>query len=93
MTKKAKLEFEGKVQSWGNSLGLRINRTISELTGLRKGTLVSIGVTEDAVVVRRKPPESYAGRRYTEAELLKGMTPHTAHADEVPELLAGEAEN
>jgi antitoxin MazE len=83
-------EFEGTVQPWGNSLGLRITRAVSELAQLDKGTRVSIEVTADGLVIRRKLAARRAPLPYTEADLLKGLTPLTAHADELPSLVAAE---
>lgn len=79
--------FEGTVQQWGNSLGLRITRAVCELARIRKGTRVRMEVTEDGLLVR---PELDEARAYSEKELLAGLTPYSAHADEVPALLKSE---
>lgn len=80
--------FEGHVQAWGNSMGLRITRAVGRLAGLEKGTPVTIELTREGLLIRKKeqPP-----RIWTESELLDGLTPYTAHADELPTLLPGEA--
>jgi antitoxin MazE len=79
--------FEGTVQQWGNSLALRITRAVSELAQLPKGAKVRMQVTEHGLLIRplAEKPESFA-----EDELLAGLTPHTAHADELPRLLTSE---
>ncbi|OGT91395.1 MAG: hypothetical protein A2286_09065 [Gammaproteobacteria bacterium RIFOXYA12_FULL_61_12] len=90
MNRQPAAEFEGKVQPWGNSLGLRITKAVSELAHLEKGAQVSIEVTEEGLVIRRKAPRRGGLAPYSEAELLEGLTPHRAHADELLSLLAGE---
>jgi antitoxin MazE len=91
MSTRGTAEFESTVQPWGNSLGLRITRAVSELAHLDKGTRVSIEVTADGLVIRRKlAAKQRAPLPYTEADLLKGLTPLTAHADELPSLVAAE---
>jgi antitoxin MazE len=90
MVNQTTLTFEGTVQPWGNSLGLRITRAISELAHLEKGARVSIEITDEGVLIRRKTVEPKRALPWTEADLLKGLTPHTAHADELPKLTPGE---
>ncbi len=90
MAATAKAKFEGAVQSWGNSLGIRITRPMSSMAHLERGDKVDIEVTEDGLLIRRKAKQ----RRklpYSEADLLADMTPHKAHADELPSLLDSEA--
>ncbi|GAB6057211.1 AbrB/MazE/SpoVT family DNA-binding domain-containing protein [Desulfonatronum parangueonense] len=81
------ITFEGTVQQWGNSLGLRITRTVGDLARIKKGTRVRLEVTEDGLLVR---PIVDDARTYSEKELLAGLTPFKAHADEVPNLLETE---
>ncbi len=76
--------FEGKIQAWGNSMGLRITRAIGEAAGLDRGTAVSLELTDEGLLIR---PKRAAIRHWTEDELLQGLTPHTAHADELPKLM------
>ncbi len=80
-------KFEARIQAWGNSMGLRITRPVGELAGLGKGDAVTLEVTEEGLLIRRKAP---VPRAWTEEELLAGLSPHQAHADELPELLPPE---
>jgi antitoxin MazE len=80
-------KFTGRIQAWGNSMGLRITQPLGELAGLGKGDAVTLEVTEDGLLIRRKTP---LPRAWTEEELLAGLSPHQAHADELPELLSRE---
>ncbi|MCC5864659.1 MAG: AbrB/MazE/SpoVT family DNA-binding domain-containing protein [Wenzhouxiangella sp.] len=68
-------------------MGLRITKTIGEAARLEKGALVTMELTEDGLLIR---PKSSAARTWSEDELLDGMTPYKAHADELPELVSSE---
>jgi len=83
-------KFEGSIQPWGNSLGLRITKAIGDLAHLGKGTKVVVEVTEAGLVVRPKKPGKYRALPYTEREMVAGLTAHTAHADELPKLQLSE---
>jgi antitoxin MazE len=81
------IAFEGTVQQWGNSLGLRITRAVCDLARIRKGTRVRMEVTEAGLLVR---PVAETPKTYSEGELLAGLNPYSAHADELPALLETE---
>jgi len=83
----AKARFEGTVQPWGNSLGIRITRAMSDMAQIGRGDKVSIEITENGMVISRKKAVKRIKLPYTEADLLAGMTPHRAHADELPSML------
>ncbi|MFM2312799.1 MAG: hypothetical protein RLZZ04_2075 [Cyanobacteriota bacterium] len=63
------------VNKWGNSLGLRIPQPVASKVGLTAGTLVSIEVVNNTIVV------SPVRKKYSLDELLEGVT---------PELISGE---
>lgn len=63
------------VNQWGNSLGIRIPQPIASKVGFTVGTMVSIEVVNDTIVI------SPARKKYSLDELLKGVT---------PELIGGE---
>ena len=79
--------FEGRIQPWGNSMGLRITRAVSEAARLEKGALVTMELTDDGLLIRAKEAP---GKVWSEDELLDNMTPYKAHADELPELASHE---
>jgi antitoxin MazE len=58
-----------RVARWGNSLGVRIPKSIAERAGLREGARVEVEAETDRIVFTRARP------RYQLAELLQGMTP------------------
>lgn len=90
MSVSAKAKFEGTVQPWGNSLGIRITRPMSDMAHLGRGDKVSIEITEDGMIISRKKTLNPIKLPYSEDDLLVGMTSYKAHADELPSLLEHE---
>lgn len=86
----AAAKFEGTIQPWGNSLGLRITKTVGNLARLSKGTKVVVEVTKGGLVVRPRKATARHVLPYTEKDLITGLTPYKAHADELPLPLASE---
>ncbi|MDP2136050.1 MAG: hypothetical protein Q8J99_20815 [Sulfuritalea sp.] len=84
--------FEATIQPWGNSLGLRITRALSEVARLERGTTVTVAVVDGGLLVKRsvKARSKRPVLPYSEAELVKGLTPARAHADELPTPIASE---
>jgi antitoxin MazE len=89
MPKPSAKTFEARVQPWGNSMGLRLTRAVRDLAELKEGSEVTLEITAEGVLIRKKDRPA---RTWTEHELLTGLTPHTAHADELPQLLAQETD-
>jgi antitoxin MazE len=62
------------VQKWGNSLGIRIPKSVAEQVSLRAGTSVEFNTSDGILTIRPK-----RRRKYTLAQLLakaKGPSPH-----------------
>lgn len=93
MASAKKIKFAGTIQPWGNSLGLRITRPIGELAHLSKGAKVEIEITDQGLLVTPvvKKRRTRLELPYSEAELVRGLTPAKAHADELPAPLLSEA--
>ncbi len=87
-----KPKFEGTIQAWGNSLGVRITQPMSHLSDLGRGDRVAIEIIKDGLIIKRKKPRAEKLLPYSEEELVAGLTPHTAHADELPTILPSEME-
>src|SRR5437868_2550255 len=70
------VRMETKVQKWGNSLGVRIPRSLAMEAHLKPGTAVEISAEADAIVIRpvNRP-------RYSLAELLRGVTRANLHEE------------
>lgn len=63
------------VQKWGNSLGIRIPRSVAEQVNLATGTPVEFETTDGVLTIR----PARRRRRYKLADLLakmKGPNPH-----------------
>ena len=61
------------IQKWGNSLGIRIPRTLAQKVGLAEGTPVEIILEKQSIVIRP--------RRYSLERLLSGVTPENLHRE------------
>ena len=88
----ASASFEATIQPWGNSLGLRITRALSEVARLERGTTVTVAVVDGGLLVKRsvKARSKRPVLPFSEADLVKGLTPGRAHADELPKAIASE---
>ncbi|MFA6471365.1 MAG: AbrB/MazE/SpoVT family DNA-binding domain-containing protein [Candidatus Latescibacterota bacterium] len=65
----------GKIQKWGNSLGIRIQKKVADQIELKVNTEVLISVEEDCIVVTPLP------KRKTLKSMLEGVTPEIAHGE------------
>lgn len=90
MPSSTKAKFEATIQPWGNSLGLRITRPMCQLAHLGRGDKVTVEVTDKGLSIRRKNDRKRLGFPFSESDLLEGLTPHTAHTEELPVLLNSE---
>jgi antitoxin MazE len=63
------------IKQWGNSLGIRIPQPVASKVGFIAGTVVSIEVVNDTIVI------SIARKKYSLDELLEDVN---------PELIGGE---
>jgi antitoxin MazE len=60
---------------WGNSLGVRLPKSVADALGLREGDRVSVELVDASVVIKRAKP------RYTLSELLDGLTAEMLHGE------------
>ena len=67
-----------KVQKWGNSLAVRIPRSVAQDTNLSSGKAVNLDVQDGQIVIApaRRP-------RFRLDELLKEVTTRNRHAEAV----------
>jgi antitoxin MazE len=77
----AVVEKVSKVARWGNSLGLRIPQEGVDRLGLKEGESVNVRVKGDTITIRRTKPR----KKWTEKELLKGVTPSMCGPDLIPD--------
>ncbi len=88
MTKVEKQARVPKAQRWGKSLAIRLPATLLTASGIREGTSLEIINKDDGLLIRpaqkKKKTLKYINP-YSESGLLKGLTPETAHSDELLE--------
>lgn len=79
------MQVRTEIKKWGNSLALRVTGLMATVPNFSAGDAVTVDVSEHGLIVkpvnRRRQPLIY-----TERELLAGLTPETAHADELAHL-------
>jgi antitoxin MazE len=65
------------VRKWGNSLVVRIPRTIAQETQLNNGTIIDLQIRTDAIIIRRSVP-----KRPSLKALVAQIQPSNRHAEE-----------
>ena len=71
-----------KIQKWGNGLALRVAGLIRDIPQFEQDAAVEVEVFENGFTVRKAMPVKKGFEfPFKEKDLLKGMTPATAHAD------------
>jgi antitoxin MazE len=79
--KRGSVDKISKLAKWGNSLGFRIPREAVELLKLTEGVSVKVRVKNDTITISRDKSR----KKWTEAELLKGVTPEICGPDLIPD--------
>ena len=74
-------EKTSKVARWGNSLGLRIPQEGVDQLQLKEGESVQVRVKGDTITIRKAKPR----KKWTEEELLQGVTPAICGPDLIPD--------
>lgn len=64
-----------QIAKWGNSLGLRLPKSVARAAQLDEGDMVSVSVKDGAIVVTPAAPT------YSIDELAAGITRHNRHAE------------
>jgi antitoxin MazE len=91
---------EMTIQKWGNGLGLRITKPLSQLAHFEPGTVVSVEVTKEGMIIKRQNGLRKNERNevtllrfrnpFSETDLVSELSPYTAHVDELVTPLASE---
>jgi antitoxin MazE len=66
--------METQIAKWGNSLALRIPRSVAAEANVQEGDPVEVSVQDGAIVVRATT------KRFTLAELVADITPRNRHS-------------
>jgi len=69
------MAVRGKIRKWGNSLGLRIRKSIADQVDIRENTDVSITVSGSTILITPEPPS------YKLSELLDDIIPDSIHGE------------
>jgi len=83
--------IEARINKWGNSAAVRIPANVLTSMGLELNSPITIDVIEGKIMIA---PANILTKRlelpFSEAFLLENLDAHTAHADELADLQAGE---
>ena len=77
----AAVQKTSRVARWGNSLGVRIPQEAVEELGLKEGESVQLRISNGTITIRRAKQR----KKWTEEELLKGITPDICGPDLIPD--------
>ena len=64
-----------QISKWGNSLGLRLPKSVAAEAQVEEGDTVAVSVKNGAIVIRPSRPS------YTLAELVAKITPRNKHSE------------
>jgi len=67
------MNYRGKVQKWGNSLGIRIRKSLADQLNLSESTEVDIAIRGEKLIV------TPCRKTCTLSSLLENITPDTLH--------------
>jgi antitoxin MazE len=62
-----------RVTRWGNSLAVRLPKTVAEQAQLQEGAEIQIAVADGRITIQRRPPA------YSLDELVEQVTPDNRH--------------
>ncbi len=87
------MKIHSTIRKWGNSLAVRITGPLKTIPHFSANMPIEIEVNEKGLTIHAIHPKKKKSLIYTEAQLLKGLTPKTAHADEVVNIIQREFDN
>ncbi len=67
--------MKAKIQRWGNSLALRIPKSVAALSSLKENSEVDLGISKNKLVIRAVKPKKDVRKRYKLSELLRKLRP------------------
>lgn len=87
------MKIQTTIQKWGNSLAVRITGPLKTIPHFTANMPIEIEVSEKGLTIHPLTSKKKKLLIFNEAQLLKGLTAKTAHADEVINILSREFEN
>lgn len=83
------MKVQAKIQKWGNGLALRVSGAMREVPNFQEDTEVEVEVTEMGFSVTRAKKIT-PKLPFSEQQLLRNMTPESAHSELLAEPLSSE---
>lgn len=80
------MKVQTTIQKWGNSLAIRITGPLKTIPHFTANMPIEIDVNEKGLTICPVSPAKNKLLKFSEAELLKGLTAKKAHADEVVDI-------
>ena len=77
------MKVQSTIQKWGNSLAIRITGPLKTIPHFAADMPIEIEVNEKGLSIYPITPKKQKKILFSEAQLLKGLTPKKAHADEL----------
>lgn len=87
------LKIQSTIQKWGNSLAIRITGPLKTIPHFSANMPIEIEVNESGLTIHPIKLKKKKLVLLSEVQLLKGLTPKKAHADELADLYHKELEN
>lgn len=77
--------MQTEIKRWGNSAAVRLSSKLLAATQLEINSLISIKIEDNKIIIQAASEQSgkLLNLPFNEAMLLAGLTPETAHADEI----------
>lgn len=87
------MKIQTTIQKWGNSLAIRITGPLKTIPRFTANMQVEIEVNEKGLLIQPVKPKKRNLLRFDESQLLEGLTPKKAHADELVDIRHQEFDN
>lgn len=87
------MKIHTTIQKWGNSLAIRITGPLKTIPHFAANMPIEIEVNEKGLTIHPIASKKMKLLIFKEAQLLKGLTAKTAHADEIVNIVQQEFEN
>jgi antitoxin MazE len=84
------VKVQTKIQKWGNSLALRLSGPIKSIPHFKANMLVDVEINEHGIQVQQTAPVKKKRLPFSEAELLRGLTPKMIHKDALAKITSKE---
>ncbi len=83
--------MKSHISKWGNSAAVRIPAGVLSASGLSVNSEVKIESQDGRIIIEQAAtPKAGLKLPFSETALIAGLSPHTAHADEIGALLPDE---